>query len=298
LESVRERGSPESVDRAVRIFLRRHTAVDLVQLLAFLVFILLVVLLLPGGLLGIGGLLLLVCVFTVVAVLPLVGRTRASRYGRIPALTNGLAGLAEWNVRGLDLISKVRAPDPTVPPLTMTISGDAADVGLEVPWDVPADVLANGRYCYSDLPGLWEELEAVRTGLTEFEFVRTDLIKGLLKSSVRPLWYRPPKPDESVEAVRDRILDRWRHMESMRRRAALERVFAPKLVTAEGPGLPQQPGFDGWCPRCWAGRVKWSKDEGHCWKCHTRLWIVLSSAFGERDTTWKMNQVRDLYLTQ
>ena len=298
MASVRGQGAPEPIERAVKVLLKRHMAADLLLLLAILVAFLAPILFLPGGLLGVAGLLILVYVFVVVAVLPLAGRTRASRYGKIPALTNGLAGLADCSVRGLDLVSKVHAPDPTVPPLTMTISGDAADVRLDVPWDVPADVLANGRYCYSDLPGLWEELEAVRTGLTGFEFVRTDLIKGLLKSLVRPVWNQPPQSDESAEAVRDRILDRWRHMESMRRRAALERVFEPRLVRGDKPLVQQAELFTGWCSKCWTARLMRSGNNPDCPKCHTRLWLIWCSRGTEGGIPWKMDQVRDRYKVQ
>jgi len=273
-------------------------AVDLGLSLAAFVLIFAVVLFLPGGLFGIGGLIFLVCAVSFGAALPLLERTRALRYGKIPAVLSGLAGLAECNVRGLTLISKVRAPDPSVPPLAMSMFGDDVAVSLEIPWDLPADVLARGPYSYSDLPGLLEEVEVIRVGLTGYEFVRTDLIKGLLTSWVHPVWNRWPKAEESAEALRDRILDRWRHMESMRRRAALERVFAPRLIKSGRPSIGQAELFTGWCPRCWMSRLVRPGDNPDCPKCHARLWLVWSTRGAPSGAPWKMDHVRDRYLTQ
>ena len=296
MASIRECGTSESLDRALRTLARRRNAVDLGASLAALALIVPVVLILPGGLFGLGGLLLLIFAVTVGAVFPLLGRMRALRYGKVPAVLNGLAGLMEWNVRGLALVCRLRSPDPTVPPLTLSVSGDEVGMRLTIPWDAPADVLTDDECAFSDLPGLWEEVDAIRIGLRGFyEFVRTDLKHGLLVSVVRPAWNLWTQPEESSDAVRDRILDRWRHMESLRKKAASERVFAPRLVKAGRP-LEREPGWhDGWCPTCWEARVVRSDEESECRTCHTRLWVVWSNNETGRGIQAKMDQVRSRY---
>ncbi len=293
MASVREPGTPISVDDALGILLNRHRTIERVASAIVIVLILITVSLFPGGVLGPAILLLVAFLACLIPVLVYIEKERVYRFRRALAVLNGLAGLAELNVRRLDLTSKVRAPDPSVPPLTLWVTGDDARMRLEVQWQIPADVLAIRQYSYSDLPGVLEEVVAVRDRLATYEYLRTDLAKGLLVSTVLPGWKQWSRVEESPETVRDRVLDRWRRMESTRRRALLERVFAPGFVRSDRPGPPDPEVFGSWCPKCWTERLATSADT--CWRCHARLWTVWSSAYSERSLRWKMDDARSRY---
>lgn len=292
---VHDRKLSEPVEQGVQVLLSRHFAVDVGFSVSVVVVVLFLTFLFPGGPLGIGTLLLLPVLFILAPALYVIARSRTFRFGRIPAVLNTFEGLVDWHVKGLSLVCTVNGPDSSVPPLKMSLSGDDVSMFLEIPWDIPVDIWATDRFRYSDLPGLVDEVEAVRCGLSSTEFVRTDVVKRRLTSLVRPFRSRWRKPDDSPEVVRDRILDQWRHLESIRRRAGSERVFAPSLVRTSGVRGQSLEMFRGWCPRCWRERFLWSNDGPQCGKCHSRLWLVWCSGFSDRGTQWKMDQVRSRY---
>ncbi len=268
---------------------------DIVLALAAFLVVLVVVVVLMGGLSAITGLLLLTFVFVLIPVFLFVPRLRADRFGKVTKVLNGLAGLAEWDVRGLVLECRVRAPDGSVPPLRMAIASDDGSLRLEIPWEVPADVIAGPAFSYSDLPGVLAEVQSVRAGLLQGESLQTDLAHGVLGSLLRPRWHGTSGSGESAEAVRDRVLDRWRHMVSISRSAATERVFAPKVLIVPEAAAWEYPFFASWCPRCWASRPQWTRGEKGCRKCHTPLWPFWSSLIGSEAVHRKMDQVRSRY---
>ncbi len=163
-----------------------------------------------------------------------------------------LRGLAGCEVRGLSMVCRIQPPSPEVLPLTLRIRAATGNYGfeLEVPWDLTADVIVSESYVYSDLWEIVEDLRAVQHSLSEEETLWSDLPGCKLESRVRPLSGNRRRPEETVESVRNRILERWRLMDRVRSDVPKGVRFRPTLLPGGAPYPPGPFTTGGWCPRC------------------------------------------------
>ncbi len=168
----------------------------------------------------------------------------ASALRKAGAMLRELPNLTVSNRKGFflpRLTCMARSAISSLPALTIDFVGGLVGEGvaehhgfrISLPWSYPVDVLAFQPWAYSDLPGLIDDVEQVRRSLQPAEMFYTNLGRRRIESTVEPSWGRFRKDDETPNALRERLVDRWQRMERIRQRAAVKQRFDPTLLPQE-----------------------------------------------------------------